>query len=116
MATCAQDECALERVKESLCRMLRLLPRGLTLGPSLAEDGQTGLWCVGQDLQTGTNLGLEDPEEEEEVEYVYTILLRCTAIKHDGNLNWRSRVSDGRREQRCKRSYRTFNQNILDEV
>lgn len=69
MATCAQNESPLECVKESFCSMLRLLPRGLTLGPSLAEDGQMGLWCVGQDLQTGTNLGLEGPEKEE-VEYV----------------------------------------------
>ncbi|KAL0188262.1 hypothetical protein M9458_015361, partial [Cirrhinus mrigala] len=35
-------------MRDSIHSVLRSIPRGLTLGPSLAEDGQLGLWCVGQ--------------------------------------------------------------------
>lgn len=63
MATSTQNEGLLECVKESVRSVLRLVPRGLTLGPSLAKDGQMGLWCVGWALKSGTLLGLEDPEK-----------------------------------------------------
>ncbi|XP_053472430.1 zinc finger protein 408 [Ictalurus furcatus] len=68
MATSTQNAGLPECVKESFCNVLRLVPRGLTLGPSLAKDGQMGLWCVGWDLQTGTLLGLEDPDKVPEKE------------------------------------------------
>lgn len=63
MAASPRNEGLLECVNESVRNVLRLIPRGLTLGPSLAKDGQTGLWCVGWALQTGTLLGLEDQEK-----------------------------------------------------
>ncbi|KAK3528123.1 hypothetical protein QTP86_023846 [Hemibagrus guttatus] len=63
MSTSAQNEGLLECVNESVHSVLRLIPRGLTLGPSLAKDGQMGLWCVGWALQTGTLLGMEDQEK-----------------------------------------------------
>lgn len=78
MATSTQNEGLLECVKESFHSVLRLVPHGLTLGPSLAKDGQIGLWCVGWALQSGTLLGLEDPDkvpEKEEVLFVYTSFL-----------------------------------------
>ncbi|XP_026888962.2 zinc finger protein 408 isoform X2 [Electrophorus electricus] len=62
MATQNRNEGSLENVKESFNSVLRLLPRGLTLGPSLAKDGQTGLWCVGRTLKNGTFLGMEDSD------------------------------------------------------
>uniref|UniRef100_A0A8C2KZS8 Zinc finger protein 408 n=1 Tax=Cyprinus carpio TaxID=7962 RepID=A0A8C2KZS8_CYPCA len=49
-------------MRDSIHRVLRSIPRGLTLGPSLAEDGQLGLWCVGRVLEKGTLLGLEEPD------------------------------------------------------
>lgn len=59
-------------MRDSIHSALRSVPRGLTLGPSLAEDGQLGLWCVGRVLEKGTLLGLGEPEkmirkEKEEV-------------------------------------------------
>lgn len=63
MASSTQNEGLLECVKESFCSVLRSVPRGLAIGPSLAKDGQMGLWCVGWALQAGTLLGLEDPEK-----------------------------------------------------
>ncbi|XP_047674311.1 zinc finger protein 408 isoform X1 [Tachysurus fulvidraco] len=60
MATSTPREGLLECVNECVLSVLGLIPRGLTLGPSLAEDGQMGLWCVGWTLQSGTLLGLED--------------------------------------------------------
>ncbi|XP_026802568.3 zinc finger protein 408 isoform X1 [Pangasianodon hypophthalmus] len=68
LATSAQNEGLLECVKESVHSVLKLVPRGLTLGPSLAKDGQMGLWCVGWALQTGTLLGLEEPDKVPEKE------------------------------------------------
>ncbi|KAF4094436.1 hypothetical protein AMELA_G00014940 [Ameiurus melas] len=68
MAMSTQNAGLPECVKESFCNVLRLVPRGLTLGPSLAKDGQMGLWCVGWDLQSGTLLGLEDPDKVPEKE------------------------------------------------
>lgn len=50
-------------MKDSIHSVLRSIPRGLTLGPSLAEDGQLGLWCVGRVLEKGTLLGLEEPDK-----------------------------------------------------
>ncbi|KAG5270559.1 hypothetical protein AALO_G00194050 [Alosa alosa] len=52
---------------ESLHSVLSAVPRGLTLGPSLAKDGEFGLWCVGQPLQKGTILCLEEQAEVEEI-------------------------------------------------
>ncbi|XP_016411064.1 zinc finger protein 408-like isoform X1 [Sinocyclocheilus rhinocerous] len=49
-------------MRDSIHSVLRSIPRGLTLGPSLAEDGQLGLWCVGRVLEKGTLLGLEEPD------------------------------------------------------
>ncbi|XP_056317828.1 zinc finger protein 408 [Danio aesculapii] len=49
--------------RDSIHSVLRSVPRGLTLGPSLAEDGQLGLWCVGRVLEKDTLLGLEEPDE-----------------------------------------------------
>ncbi|KAL7833879.1 hypothetical protein AOLI_G00288390 [Acnodon oligacanthus] len=61
MATGTRDESFLNAVKEAFHSVLKLVPRGLTLGPSLTKDGQMGLWCVGRALQNGTLLGLEEP-------------------------------------------------------
>ncbi|XP_026123456.1 zinc finger protein 408 [Carassius auratus] len=49
--------------RDSIHSVLRSVPRGLTLGPSLAEDGQLGLWCVGRVLEKSTLLGLEEPDK-----------------------------------------------------
>lgn len=57
---------------ESLHSVLSAVPRGLTLGPSLAKDGQFGLWCVGQPLQRGTILCLEEQAKAEEIVEVLT--------------------------------------------
>lgn len=57
---------------ESLHSVLSAVPRGLTLGPSLAKDGEFGLWCVGQPLQRGTVLCLEEQAEVEEINEVLT--------------------------------------------
>ncbi|XP_029812531.1 zinc finger protein 408 [Suricata suricatta] len=43
---------------------LKSLPRGLALGPSLAEEHCLGVWCVGESLQPGQLWG---PLEEESV-------------------------------------------------
>ncbi|EFB16061.1 hypothetical protein PANDA_010582, partial [Ailuropoda melanoleuca] len=43
---------------------LKSLPRGLALGPSLAEEQRLGVWCVGEPLQPGLLWG---PLEEESV-------------------------------------------------
>nr|XP_014716788.1 zinc finger protein 408 [Equus asinus] len=43
-------------------RALQSLPRGLALGPSLAEDQRLGVWCVAEPLQPGLLWG---PLEEE---------------------------------------------------
>lgn len=43
---------------------LKSLPRGLALGPSLAEELRLGVWCVGAPLQPGLHWG---PLEEESV-------------------------------------------------
>ncbi|KPP79697.1 hypothetical protein Z043_100708, partial [Scleropages formosus] len=45
------------RTQELLHRVLKAVPRGLTVGPSLANSGHLGLWCVGNTLQKGTLLG-----------------------------------------------------------
>ncbi|XP_067104841.1 zinc finger protein 408 [Osmerus mordax] len=42
-----------------LYSMLRSVPRGLAVGPSLANDGQLGLWCVRCAVPRGAMLGLE---------------------------------------------------------
>ncbi|KAL1007040.1 hypothetical protein UPYG_G00081120 [Umbra pygmaea] len=46
--------------QNSLLNVLKAVPRGLTVGPSLANDGQLGLWCVGHALNKGVLLGMED--------------------------------------------------------
>ncbi|XP_027966988.1 zinc finger protein 408 isoform X1 [Eumetopias jubatus] len=43
---------------------LKSLPRGLALGPSVAEEQRLGVWCVGEALQPGLLWG---PLEEESV-------------------------------------------------
>lgn len=43
---------------------LKSLPRGLALGPSLAEEQRLGVWCVGEPLQPGLLWG---PLEDESV-------------------------------------------------
>ncbi|XP_030649643.1 zinc finger protein 408 [Chanos chanos] len=53
---------------QSLHSVLNAVPRGLTLGPSLAKDGQLGLWCVGRALQKGTLLGLDTAEKGQDPE------------------------------------------------
>ncbi|KAA0723460.1 Zinc finger protein 17 [Triplophysa tibetana] len=60
-------------MRDSIHSLLRSIPRGLTLGHSLAKDGQLGLWCVGRVLQKGTLLGLKEPDKmisEEKLEEV----------------------------------------------
>lgn len=52
-----------EDMRDSIHSFLRSIPRGLTLGHSLAKDGQLGLWCVGRVLQKGTLLGLKEPDQ-----------------------------------------------------
>lgn len=78
----------LECVKESFLCVLKLVPRGLTLGPSLAKNGQMGLWCVGWPLKSGTLLGLEEPDkvpENDEVLYtVYVCYLLLNCLKTIG--------------------------------
>lgn len=46
--------------QDFLHSVLNAVPRGLTVGPSLANDGQLGLWCVGHALQKGMLLGVEN--------------------------------------------------------
>ncbi|KAL2088770.1 hypothetical protein ACEWY4_015669 [Coilia grayii] len=52
---------------ESLQSVLSAVPRGVTLGPSLAKDGEFGLWCVSQPLQSGTVLYLEEQDNVEDM-------------------------------------------------
>lgn len=63
MATHSERNKESENMRDSIHSVLRSIPRGLTLGPSLAKDGQLGLWCVGRVLQKGTLLGLKDPDK-----------------------------------------------------
>ncbi|XP_045871190.1 zinc finger protein 408 isoform X1 [Meles meles] len=47
---------------------LKSLPRGLALGPSLAQELRLGVWCVGAPLQPGLLWGpLEEEQKGEEV-------------------------------------------------
>ncbi|KAJ8402922.1 hypothetical protein AAFF_G00362360 [Aldrovandia affinis] len=46
--------------QESLHRVLNAVPRGLTVGPSLASNNRLGLWCVGHALHKGALLGLQE--------------------------------------------------------
>ncbi|KAI1895941.1 hypothetical protein AGOR_G00111950 [Albula goreensis] len=48
--------------QESLHRVLSSVPRGLTVGPSLASSNRLGLWCVGRALQKGALLGLQEDQ------------------------------------------------------
>lgn len=64
-------------MRDSIHSVLRSVPRGLTLGPSLAEDGQLGLWCVGRVLEKGTLLGLEGPDEINRKEKAEVCILVC---------------------------------------
>ncbi|MFT7806932.1 zinc finger protein 408 isoform X1 [Arapaima gigas] len=50
--------------QELLHRVLKAVPKGLTVGPSLANSGNLGLWCVGNTLQKGTLLGEVDNQGE----------------------------------------------------
>ncbi|KAI4903815.1 hypothetical protein NFI96_014575 [Prochilodus magdalenae] len=85
VATGQADEGFLNHVEESFHSVLRLVPRGLTLGPSLARDGRMGLWCVGRAIQNGALLGLDEPDkapssgkpEEKAEEDVYQKEARC---------------------------------------
>lgn len=43
---------------------LKSLPRGLAVGPSLAQEQRLGVWCVGEPLQPGLHWG---PLEEKSV-------------------------------------------------
>ncbi|XP_048886033.1 zinc finger and SCAN domain-containing protein 12-like isoform X1 [Brienomyrus brachyistius] len=45
------------QAQASLHSVLHSVPRGLTVGPSLAKDGRLGLWCVGRALQKGALVG-----------------------------------------------------------
>ncbi|XP_066511301.1 zinc finger protein 408-like isoform X2 [Hoplias malabaricus] len=63
MATGTEDEDVIDDMKESFHNVLRLVPRGLALGPSLAKEGQIGLWSVGWALQNGTVLEVEEPNQ-----------------------------------------------------
>lgn len=63
--------------RESVHSVLRAVPRGLTLGPSLAQDGQLGLWCVGRVLEKGTLLGLEEPDKINRKEKAEVCILVC---------------------------------------
>ncbi|XP_060619674.2 zinc finger protein 408 [Anolis sagrei] len=46
------------------CGLVRRLPRGLALGPSLSAERGAGVWCVGRALQPGETLLLLRKEEE----------------------------------------------------
>ncbi|KAJ8248913.1 hypothetical protein GJAV_G00229130 [Gymnothorax javanicus] len=48
--------------QDSLHRVLKAVPRGLTVGPSLASRDRLGLWCVGHALQKGALLGLQEDQ------------------------------------------------------
>uniref|UniRef100_A0A9J8BDF5 Zinc finger protein 408 n=1 Tax=Cyprinus carpio carpio TaxID=630221 RepID=A0A9J8BDF5_CYPCA len=63
MATGTERDKGSGNTRESVHSVLRAVPRGLTLGPSLAQDGQLGLWCVGRVLEKATLLGLEEPDK-----------------------------------------------------
>lgn len=52
-----------ENMRDSIHNVLRSIPQGLTLGPSLTKEGHLGLWCVGRVLEKGTLLGLEQPDK-----------------------------------------------------
>ncbi|XP_026367774.2 zinc finger protein 408 [Ursus americanus] len=45
---------------------LKSLPRGLALGPSLAEEQRLGVWCVGEPLQPGLLWGPLEEESDSE--------------------------------------------------
>nr|XP_008103039.1 PREDICTED: zinc finger protein 408 isoform X1 [Anolis carolinensis] len=47
------------------CGLVRRLPRGLALGPSLSTERGTGVWCVGRALQPGETLLLWKKEGRE---------------------------------------------------
>ncbi|XP_061078272.1 zinc finger protein 408 [Conger conger] len=46
--------------QDSLHRVLKAVPRGFTVGPSLTSSDRLGLWCVGRALQKGALLGLQE--------------------------------------------------------
>ncbi|XP_035250758.1 zinc finger protein 408 isoform X1 [Anguilla anguilla] len=48
--------------QDSLHKVLKAVPRGLTVGPSLASSDRLGLWCVGRALQKGALLGLQEDQ------------------------------------------------------
>ncbi|XP_052007694.1 zinc finger protein 408 [Xyrauchen texanus] len=62
MDSCMRDEDS-GNMRDSIHSVLQSVPLGLTLGPSLAKDGQLGLWCVGRVLEKDTLLGLENPDK-----------------------------------------------------
>ncbi|KAM7086816.1 zinc finger protein 408 [Molossus nigricans] len=61
---CAQGLKVLPPRSSRAAHALKSLPRGLALGPSLAEEQRLGVWCVGKPLQPGLRWG---PLEEEPV-------------------------------------------------
>ncbi|XP_050971119.1 zinc finger protein 408 isoform X1 [Labeo rohita] len=74
-------------VRDSIHSVLRSIPRGLTLGPSLAEDGQLGLWCVGQVLEKDTLLGLEELDKIIRKE-------KAEGLQHECQNAFKSEISD----------------------
>ncbi|XP_051778668.1 zinc finger protein 408 [Erpetoichthys calabaricus] len=45
----------------------RSVPTGLAIGPSMAQNGQIGIWCVGQPLQYGGFFGQVNEQEMQEL-------------------------------------------------
>ncbi|KAG7473630.1 hypothetical protein MATL_G00097980 [Megalops atlanticus] len=66
--------------QESLHSVLNAVPRGLTVGPSLANNGRLGLWCVGRALQKGALLGLQEDQAKHPETQESGLKEPCTAV------------------------------------
>ncbi|XP_037694819.1 zinc finger protein 408 [Choloepus didactylus] len=81
--------------------VLKNLPRGLALGPSLAVEQRLGIWCVGEPLQPGQLWGpLEEKDEGAKSLQEEDLSLGpwqdvCTCERSSG---WTSLVQRGRQE------------------
>ncbi|XP_067413761.1 zinc finger protein 408 [Emydura macquarii macquarii] len=84
------------------CGVLRSLPPGLALGPSLAQEPGMGVWCVGRALPPGALLGpgAEDLDCAAETAPPEAIVPGCWSDESIGERSpsWRSLVKRGRGE------------------